>query len=298
MSNPRHILYFILMSLFWGGSFLAIAIAVQHFPPFFAAFIRSFIAMSAIAIYLFWKRGKIQRPKVWLQSFGSGLFIMGIAWIFLFWGEKYVSPALAAILNGTVPIFTTLLFPLLTPQDKLSWNKWAGVLMGFLGIVVIFAPEFSFGMSLHLKGLLAVLMMAVCYAIGTLWTRRLSNRVSNSTNLFYQCLGSATILLIASAIFELPYQSLHWSGKALLALTYLGLFSSALSLLLFFVLVKEIGSVQASAVTYCPPLVAILLDVIFLKKWITWNQAIGAVIILGAVFLIHKTPARLPILQR
>ncbi|OGQ06324.1 MAG: hypothetical protein A3F82_03575 [Deltaproteobacteria bacterium RIFCSPLOWO2_12_FULL_44_12] len=288
MSNPRHILYFILISLFWGGSFLAIRIAVEHFPPFFAAFIRSSIAMSVIGFYLLWKQKKIPKSKLWLQSFGSGLFMMGVAWIFLFWGEKYVSPAIAAILNGTVPIFTTLLLPLVTPQDKLTWNKWAGVLIGFLGIVVIFFPEISLGMSLHSQGLLAILMMSVCYAIGTLWTRRLSKRVNNSTNLFYQCFGSATVLLLSSAIFELPHETLQWSGKALLALTYLGLFSSAISLLLFFVLVKDIGSVQASAVTYCPPLVAIILDVIFLNKWITWNQAIGAVVILGAVFLINR----------
>ena len=286
MSNPIHIFHFVLISLFWGCSFFAIGIAVQHYPPFFAAFLRSFVGMALMTIYLLWRRGKIQKPKTWLQSFGAGFFTMGLAWVFLFWGEKHVSPALAAVLNATVPIFVTILSPLMTPEDRLSWNKWAGVLIGFLGVAIIFAPEISWNFSVYLEGLIAIILMAICYAIGVLWTRRIAKRTGNAINLFYQCLGSSLFLLVISIIFESP-QSLQWSWPGALSILYLGIFSTAIAWLLFFRLIKEVGSVEASATTLCVPLVAIFLDIFFLKKWLKWNQGVGAIVILAAVFIIH-----------
>lgn len=290
MSNPIHILDFILISLFWGGSFLAIGVAVEHWPPFFAAFLRSAVGLLLMTAYLLWKHKKIPLPKIWAQSFISGFFTMGIAWIFLFWGQKYISPAMAAILNATVPIFVVLLSPLMTPLDKLVWNKGCGVLAGFTGVALIFAPEISRNDSPYLKGLLAILIMALFYAVGILWMRRIARRVGNAVNLFYQCLGSALVLIVASGIFELPRQTLVWSWPAAVSVLYLGSFSTAAALLLFFRLIREVGSVQASATTYCVPLIAVVLDVLFLGKWLKWNQGIGAGIILAAVFLANWKP--------
>ncbi|MBI4223684.1 MAG: DMT family transporter [Deltaproteobacteria bacterium] len=288
MSNPLHIISFLLIALFWGGSFFSIGVAVKHWPPFFCAFLRVFSAFLLIAIYLLLKRKRIERPAVWLQAMGTGAFLMGIPWLFLFWGEKHVQPALAAILNSTVPIFTVLLTPLLTPSDKLSWNKWAGVWLGFAGVAVIFFPGISTDLSWHLLGLGAILIMAICYAIGLLWMRRISRRIGNASSLFYQALSGSLILGLATLFFELPGQALSFSWPPLLAALYLGVFSTAAAWLLFFGLVRDVGSVQAAAVTLLVPLVAILLDFFFWEKFIHLYQAFGAVVILLAVFLINK----------
>ena len=292
MSNPTRIFYFVLTAFFWGCSYLAIGIAIRHTPPFFAAFLRSVVAMTLVAVYLLWRYKKIGLPKLWKQSMTSGLFVMGIAWIFLFWGEKFVTPAMAAILNSTVPIFATILLPFLVPDEKLSRNKVTGVLIGFGGVVLIFWPELSWTVSPELKGLLAVTMMALCYSIGVLWTRRIANRVSNATNLFYQCLGSAIILFLFSAIFELPHQPVPWSWPAMTAIFYLGTCSTAIAWLMFFRLMKDIGSVQATSVTYLIPIVAIVVDHFFWDKGLAWNQLCGALVILSAVFLINYKPGR------
>lgn len=288
MSNPIHILSFFLLALFWGGSFISIGIAVKQLPPFFAAFIRVFICFLLMLFYLLAKERKLERPKVWLESMGTGAFLMGIPWIFLFWGEKVVTPAMAAILNGTVPIFTTLFMPWITPKERPGLNKWLGVLVGFIGLGIIFGPEISFDLTRHLQGLIAILLMAICYAIGVLWTRRIAQKVRNSVNLFYQSFCGSLILLLSTALFELPHQSIAWSWPAFFALMYLGVFSTAIAWLLFFKLVKEVGSVQATAVTYCVPLIALILDFFFWDKWIALHQAVGACIILLGVFLINR----------
>lgn len=291
MSNPMHIISFCLVTLFWGGSFLGIKIAVNALPPFYSAFLRVLTAFLIISLYLLLKERKIERPAVWRQAMGSGFFLMGIPWIFLFWGETHVSAALAAILNGTVPFFTALLIPWVTPQDRLTPQKISGVALGFLGILVIFGPEISFDFSNQFLGMLAVLGMALCYAIGVVWMRKISRHIRNPVSLFYQSLGGALVLLPATLLFEMPQNpNLTPGWPPYLAIFYLGIFSTALAWILFFGLVKNLGSIQASATTYCIPLIAILLDWIWWGKWAAPHQALGTAVILMGVFLIHRAP--------
>lgn len=288
MSNLGNIISFLLITLFWGGSFLGIGIAVKDFPPFFAAFLRVFIAFLLITGYLLWKRGRIERPVIWKQAMASGLCAMGIPWIFLFWGEKHVAPAIAAILNGTVPIFTVLLAPLLTPQERQNRTQWLGVALGFAGVLLIFLPQIGENSILELKGMFALLLMAFFYGISILWTRRISGRITATVNLHYQSLSACIFLLIASLIWEVPHQHFVWSIRAFLAIAYLGVFSTTIAWILFFRLLKNVGSVQASATTYCVPLIALTLDFFFWDKWIHLYQGIGAMIILLSVFLVHQ----------
>ncbi len=246
--------------------------------------------MTGILFYLLLKRRSFY-SKVWLQSMGAGVFTMGIAWVFVFWGEKFVAPALACVLNAAVPIFSVLLIPLMTPHDKLTRNKILGVLIGFAGVVLIFWPELIVGITPELKGLASILMMSLSYAIGVLWTRRFVHRTHNAINIFYQCFGSAIILLLFTLFFERPHTSLQWSWTGFAAIFYLGFFSTAIAWLLFFKLLKEVGTLQTTAVTYCMPLVAILLDFFVLHKVMLPIQTLGTVIILCGVFLINKRKA-------
>lgn len=289
MSNPIHTIAFLLITFFWGGSFLGIKIAVGALPPFYCAFLRVFTAFAIVLVYLLVKEKKIERPAVWLPAMVSGFFSMGISWVFLFWGETQIPSGLAAILNGTTPFFTAIFLPWILPQDKLTWKKMIGVALGFLGVLIIFAPEISLDFSNQLKGMIAILLMAACYGISVTMIRKISRRIRNLHSLFYQSLGGMLILLPATLFFEMPLQpDLFPAWKPYFAILYLGIFSTALAWLLFFKLVKECGSIQATATTYCIPLVAILLDVIWWKKWVEWHQAAGAAVILAAVFLIHS----------
>lgn len=288
MFRPIHWLAFFLISLFWGGSFLAIKIAVTDLPPFYCAFLRVATCFLGISSYLLIFERWITKPKEWLQAVGIGSLGMGIPWILLFWGEQHIDSALAAILNATTPIFTFLWMPIITRLDRWTLPKFLGVLFGFFGIVLIFYPEISKTISMQFKGMLAVLGMACSYSTGILWTRRIGHRMKGATLLFYQCLGGMTILAIATLVFEFPHDPFAGSLKAYLAILYLGIFSTLIAWLLFFKIVRDIGSLQAAAAGYCVPFVAILLDVFYRGKWITWNQGLGAAVILLSVLLINR----------
>ena len=289
-------IYFVVTSLCWGGSFLAIRIALEHFPPFLAATLRVFIGALSLAFYLLCKFKRLPRPPGWLQMMLSGCLSIGLPWVFLFWGEQYVLPALAAVMNSTVPIFTTLFTPLFVPGMKQGWAKWIGIFIGFLGVTTIFVPELSGGFSVYSMGLVALLMMSICYAIGIHWTKRVSAEAPGAVILFYQCLGGVILLGVATLLFENPSVNLLFSdgtARSWGAILYMGVMSTALAFLLFFHLIRRRGSVEASAVTLCVPLVSVVLDALFLNKYLNPYQLFGAVVILVSVALINRRAERI-----
>ena len=235
MSQARFLVYFCLTTLFWGGSFLGIHYSLESFSPLFAAFLRIFAAFCFISVYLLFKK---DRPPLftntWRISMLLGILGMVIPWIFLFWAEKFVPPAIAAIINSTVPIFVALMIPLVTPKDKLTTSKIIGVLLSFLGIFVIFYPAVSASeWTNHLAGLVALIFMSISYALGIIITRRYADRLNNETNIFHQLISGGIIMLIISLIFggELMHDV---SLRSVLSVSYLGIFSTGLALIFFF----------------------------------------------------------------
>jgi len=288
MSQLKFTIYFALTTLFWGGSFLGIHYAIQGFTTNFAVFFRILVAFVFLVPILLLRKQKL-KSKHWQQGMVIGLFGIGIPWMLLFWGEQHVAPALAAVMNSTVPIFVTILIPFITPKDKNTWSKWVGVLVGFFGVGLIFYPEISVGeLNHYILGLLAILFMSVSYAISILWTRRLGDKMPSTTLLYYQLIGAGLLMMTVNAYAGSPFVLPALSYKAFLAVIYLGIFSTALAIIMFIKMIKGVGSVQASAVTYLIPLVSIFLDLIVLGKILLINQAVGACLILTAIFLINR----------
>ena len=294
--QPIHIFFFILTTLFWGGSFLAIKIVIHDISPGFAAFLRCTICLVFLIPYFIVKtkrdhsKGKslkLPSKRILLSSFISGFFAMGLSWVCLFWGEQHVTPALAAIINSSCPIFVTMLAFLITPADKFTIYKWLGVLVGFLGVLVIFWPElFNTNFSNYTYGLFAILTTTTSYAIAILWTRRLMHRIPTLMHMILQTAGAAFTLLIFSLITK-SFFITHPSSQAWLALFYLGLCSTTFAGLMFIKLIKEVGSVQASVITLCMPIIAIILDMVFLDAYLSLYQVLGTTLILMAIIVIN-----------
>jgi drug/metabolite transporter (DMT)-like permease len=289
-----HIFGFALLAILWGGSFLAIRFSIDNFPPFAAASLR--VATATALMFFYMRLQKAALPKdaslVW-QLLGVGFFTLGLPWALLFWGERFVSPAMGSILNSTTPLFVVIVAALFTSQESVRWNKWLGVAVGFAGVIVIFGPKIVLGQGQSFFGMLAIVGMAVCYAIGIVWLKSLAHKTSASVAFFLQGVGALLFLLPLSFLSE--WSAMHqsnWSSiNGWVAVMYLGVFSTAIAQLIFFVLLRELGSVKASAVTYFIPIVAVILDWLVFGKFLSISSLVGAVVVLVGVRLIHmRTP--------
>lgn len=292
------LLLFALLAAFWGGSFVAIKFAVDAFPPSFSAMLRVGVALVVLAALFLGGRRDLRVPgpllrRMWL----AGVFAQGIPFAFLFWGERRVSPGLAGIVNGTVPLWT-FIFGLVLGAESFTRRKTIGLLLGFVGIAVICAPVLSFsGTRAELLGTSAVFVMALSYGVGTRMTRSIlsgKNPADFRANAFHQNCASFVFLLIVSLIAE-PWPSASavlGAPGASVAILYLGVCSTAAAFLIYFHLIREWGAVRASAVTYVVPVVALFWDYVFFRTVPPPSEILGVMAVLAGVWILNAPTSK------
>lgn len=295
-------LFFVLTPALWGGSFVAIETAVKVLPSNLAAAMRVSIACLCIGFIAWMRREPFAVPqplrlRVWL----NGLFSMGIPFIFLFWGGKFVPPGLGGVINGTVPLWTFLLgFLFIRDLDKFTGQKLAGVALGLAGVMAVFWSRLGPGehsQKEQVLGVLAIVTMAISYAVGVLINRTiiakslaLNVRIPRFTNLLHQHLISAVFLILAVAVSGAsPAAIADMTPKVWGAVLYLACFSTALAFIMFFYLIEKLGPVRASTVTYVMPAFALLYDFLLNGRVPNPSAIAGAVLILAAVTLVQKS---------
>src|SRR3989338_8453964 len=286
-----NILIFILLTLIWGGSFITIKFSVMEIPPYLAASLRIMTALTflvALRFILYTKYSFRGIRKTIPFSILVGIFNLGIPWCCLFWGERYTSPALASIINGSYPIWVLLLC-LVFKIEEVTQKKIFAVILGFIGITTIFLPKIQSGLTNNLHGALAILGMAISYGIAAAILKKFSANILTLPNLIIQCISGLFVTVPASYYFEFErwHELLGASTKAIGSVLYLGIFSTAIAILLYFRLFKEIGAIRASYITFCIPFVSILLDIFVLRIPTTMYEVTGLIIILSGIIVNH-----------
>lgn len=285
---------FIILALLWSGSFINIKVVVDVLPPVFCAMMRVIFSLLSLGILFALMHKKVFKPKaeyqiVWL----AGLFTQAIPFALLFYGEQFIAPALASIINSTVSIWSLVLGTLIF-RDISQWTlvKVAGLMLGFIGISTVFLP-FLHGHESSLIGIIAILGMAMSYAIGSLINQHVIFKhmaVKFETNLFQQHLSSVLFLLCLSLSIETwPNWASVTRPELLLAFLYLGVVATAIAWMIYFFLLREWGAVRTTSVMYIVPMLAILWDALFLQIIPTKSELAGMLIILSGVTLIQWT---------
>jgi drug/metabolite transporter (DMT)-like permease len=287
-------LLFFLLAAMWGGSFVAIKFVVTDFPPVFGAMLRVAVALLVLGAVFSAQRRSLSVPaalrrRMWL----AGFFSQGLPFCLLFWGERKISPGLAGIINGTVPIWAFILGRFTPQRESLSTRKLLGLGLGLAGIAVIFYPLIAFsGTRDEALGASAVVLMAVSYAVGSLLSRTLlaGHKADFRANVFHQHCASLAVLVATSASLESwpSASTMLASPPAIVSVLYLGIFSTAAAFMIYFHLIREWGAVRASAVTYVAPVVALFWDFVFFRNLPGPSVWLGVGAILSGVVLLHE----------
>lgn len=284
------LILFALLASLWGGSFVAIKFVVRDMAPVTGAFFRVAVACVILTV-VFARRDtsatRAERRRMWI----AGVFTQGIPFSLLFWGEQRLSPGVAGIINGTVPLWSFLM-TLQATDEALSPRKIAGLLLGFGGIVAVCWPVMAGGEK-NVLAVLAVTGMAVSYAIGGLLTKRVLTGPTASkfrANALNQQMASAVFLLIATLLIEgRPNIRPLWTNPTTAAaIFYLGAFSTAGAFLIYYHLIREWGAVKASSVTYVAPIMAMVWDFLFFRNAPDAVQFLGAAMTLGGVWILNR----------
>lgn len=290
MSRRSAVLLFAGLATMWGLSFPAITVGLRNLPPvMFAGFrygtgavlLLAYVAVTAGA----GDRIPTERRDV-LAVVAGGLFLYaGNAFLFL--GQQTVPSGIAAILQGLVPIVTTL-WALALLDEHVTPVGAAGILLGFVGVALIVRPDPGNLLSTDLVGKLLVLSQVLSVSLGGVLVERFGPSIPRST-LSGWGLGLGGVLLFAGSL--LGGESLAaatFTRSAVVAIIYLGVFSTALAFVVYFTILEEYGALETSLVAYLVPVVATVAGIIILDERITLATIGGFVVVFLGFALLKR----------
>ena len=274
--KPLQIVELLTLAAIWGGSFLFMRIAAPELGPVWLIEVRVLLA-GLVLLPLLMKQGLWQQLcRRWRPLLVVGLLNSALPFCLLAFASLTLPAGMTAILNGTAPFFGVVV-AYVWLQEKLTLSRILGLCLGFAGVVVLVglretAITVSFGLAIA-AGLAAALM----YAIAAPYIRLTLEGVPSLVFATGSQLG-ATVCLLPLLPFTQPDR--FPSGTAVVAVVALAILSTSLAYILYFRLIRGVGSTRALTVTYLIPLFAMVWGAILLKEAITVSMIIGGGLIL------------------
>lgn len=287
--NSRNILGILLLASLWGPSFLFIKVAVHEIPPLTMAAARVTIAALILLVVLRLRKRVLPKGRhIWLKFTIAGLFGNAMPFVLFNWGELYIDSALAAILNGTTPLFTLVIAHFFTDDDRLTTRKVIGAIIGFGGLLVLVAPSLFGGVEATTLGLLAVLLAAFCYGVNIVFTRTYLRGLPGLVAPAAQLSMASVLLIPLSLLVDQPYQLEFPSLPAVSSLFALAIIGTGLAFIVYYRLLETTPASSMAMVTYLIPVFGIFLGVVVLNETLNWNAYIGCLLILIGVMVVNN----------
>jgi drug/metabolite transporter (DMT)-like permease len=273
----------LLLSAIWGTSFLFIKVGDRSFVPFEVTSARVAVGAATLVVILVASRQPLPRGlKLWGHLAVTGLLMNALPFTLIAWGELRISSVAAGIWNATTPLFVVPVAFWLLPSERPTPSKVTGLLVGFLGVAVVFGAWTGLSGG-HLSGDCACLSASVCYGLGIPYARRFVTKSSASpTGLAAAQLIAATVelALVSPLLGRMPT---HVSAESVLSILALGAFGTGIAYVINYSIIREVGATNASLVTYVIPIFSTVLGIVVLGEALVWNEPVGAVVILVGV---------------
>ncbi len=288
--NRRDAVLFVGLSAIWGSSFMFIKLGLLGgLHPMTLVSLRLLFG-SLVMLGLLWRQGlPFPRGRQILIAFAILAFFNNvIPFTLITWGEQFITSSMAAILNSSVPLFAVLLSHLVLSDERMTWRRGGGVLLGFAGVLVLFVPDLlAESGGNRLAGEIAIILASVGYAIGSVFARKRLHGVPPLVLATSQISLAFLWMLIPTLLIEQPW-TLHPSPLAMFSALWLGVLGTGFAYLLYFSLLKNIGATPTTMVTYVIPLFAVTYSVIFLNEPLHWSQVAAMVLIFLGVWLANR----------
>ncbi len=290
------ILVFAILCLVWGFTWQAIKVSLEGLPPNISAGVRFTLAFVALFLYTLWRRVPLRISRREFQILTvTALLVYTLDYGLIYWGEQYINAGVAAIFFATFPLFTAIFTNFLFRHEHFRADRFIGLVIGFLGIVLVFydqlvRTQFSLGVLL---GSLAVIIGAASAALSLVIVKKYLPSLSPLTLTFHQLWIGGLSLLCIGMCFE-DMSSIHLTPRIVSAVLYLGVAGSALAFVLWYWLLQKTSTITVSLIIYITPLVALIGDYLFFREIIPLRSFIGMVVVFIGIGYTQKNLRAFP----
>jgi drug/metabolite transporter (DMT)-like permease len=297
------ILTLLVLTALWGSAFAVIKVTVEEIPPMTIATGRivvasvlliGFLPLMGVQISALFKADR----RMWGQFMVLGLLGNGIPFTLVGFGQERIDSSLAAILIGTMPIFTVLLARGFKVERHLSARHFLGVAVGFAGLIVLMGPAALAGLGdidnlSVLVGQLAIVGGAFSYAANAVYGRVLTEGMPISLLAAGNMLACAVIMVPATLIMERPW-TLDPSWGSIGWVVWLGVGSTAFGVWIYLRLLLSAGPTFASLINYMIPGLGIVIGTLWLGELVGPRELAALALILVAMALIRTRAGKPP----
>jgi drug/metabolite transporter (DMT)-like permease len=286
--------WFVLLGAIWGCSFWWIKLGLRAMSPVDVAFARLVAGAGTLLVIAALTRTPLpRRLRTWGHLFVLSTLLNSAPFTLFSYGETHISAVLAGLINAFTPLATVIVALFILRQEQFSSKIIGGLVIGLVGVVVVIGAWNGFGKS-QLLGIGACLVAVICYGFGFSYARAHLSRLPDKP------VALATGQVLCGTLQLLPFSlafghvQAHRPLSSLLALGALGILGTGVAYILNFHIVRQAPATIASSVTYLTPVFAVVVGVAFLGESLSWNEPVGALLILVGAALaqdrLHRRP--------
>jgi drug/metabolite transporter (DMT)-like permease len=276
-------LAFAVIYLVWGSTYLAIRVVVASMPPLLAAGIRFVLAGTLLYAWARFRGGAAPSRREWKSVLIIGALMFFGCYGCLFWAEQTLPSGLAAVLVAMLPLWTLVLEVLFLRTQRLTPPLCLGLVLGFAGVVVISGRGTT---GAQLLPALIVIASNLCWAIGSILSKRLELPRALSVSAGAQMMAGGWMLLLASLVSGEWRAAMAPSANAVLGLIYLIVAGSIAAFSAYVWLLHRMGPTRVSSYAYVNPVIALALGYFFGGERFQRAAILGSLLVLASVVLI------------
>lgn len=276
----------LLLGFLWGIPYALTKISLATIPPLTLVAVR--VSIAAIVLWIVTLVLGRNIPLRWsflLRLFVQGLVACVIPYSLIAVGQQSLNSALAAVLNSSTPLFVCFISLLATHHEPITWSRVIGITVGLGGVVIIVGTTGLGGIGRESIGQLLIVLATFSSAISVVHGRHFKD-VSPEVAAAGMLTSAALILVPLSLAVEAPFQA-EPSLPSVLALLANAIVATALGFVVYFRLIRTIGSMATASVGYLKPAFGVLIGCAFMVETLTWTVSLGLCAILVGVTAIN-----------
>ena len=291
ISRPTRVDWLLLLALgfMWGTSYVFIKIGVETLPTFTLIASRLGIGLTVLTTVVIVAREPLPRsPRIYGHLLVMAIVNIVLPFALITTAEVSVDSALAAILNGAVPLFVIVFAALFLHDEPITVNRLVGLVIGYAGVIILVSRSLGSGLSQSsLQGELMLIGSTALYGAGAVYARRNVRGLRPMIPAFFQVFFAFIIVTVIAFAFERPW-TVTWDFNAVGAVVWLGIFGSGLAYLVNFRLLARMGATRTSLVAYLLPVVGIIAGAIVFRETVDARVIFGTALVIGGVALVNS----------
>lgn len=273
-----------MLCFIWGSTWLAIRFGLETLTPFCSAGLRFILASVFIFTLMKFRRVTLQTDKVSIRLyFIMGFFSFVIPFGLVYWAEQFVPSGIASVLFAVFPFFVLIFSYYFIKDSSIDFFKIGGIILGFSGIVVIFADQFVGEFTDYIVGMIAIIVSATMQA-GIITTIKKYGHHLNplAMNFVPMLIAGFSMLGLSFVIEDVSKNTFELSG--ILSILYLSFFGSLITFTSYYWLLKKINIVILSFTAFITPITALILGYFIYNEELSSSDFIGTILVLVGVF--------------